>query len=439
MQKFFTPKTIAVIGVSKDPNKIGSVIFNNLYKHFRTFPINLHEMSIYGERCYASVKNIPEPVDLAIIAIPSQFVLKAVKECGEKKIKNIVIISSGFKETGNIKLEKELFLLLKKYNIKCVGPNCLGLLDSHSGLDCLFLPQKKLSRPKHGSISFVSQSGALGAAILDMLASDDFGLAKFISYGNATNLSETDYLEYLDKDPQTKVICLYVEGIMNGKKFIDTAKKINKPIIVIKGGRFSYSAKAAMSHTGSMAGSYDIYKGAFKQSNLIIADSIEEMFDIAKLFDKLQHVNGKKIQVITNGGGFGVLTIDAIEENGLPLAELSEDSKKSLKSIMPKNVAVSNPLDLVGDADNDRYDLALNACIADKKVDIIMVIILPQTPKINTGIVGVIKKYYGKRPIIAISVGGKEAHDLYCSLERENIPVFFSPSDAVRALKKFLR
>lgn len=436
MQKFFTPKSIAVIGVSKDPKKIASVIFNNL-KNFKTYPVNPNEKVVQGRACYPSVFDIDDIVELAIIAIPSQYVVKAVEDCGKKGIKNVIIISSGFKEIGNIRLEYELYKTLEKYKIKCIGPNCLGVYDAHSKLDSLFLPVSQMTRPGSGSISFVSQSGALGSALVDLASYEEYGFAKFISYGNAVNVSETDLLEFLGRDEQTQVICLYIEGIKNGKRFMEVAKRISKPIIVIKGGKFEKSSKAALSHTGSLAGSYEVYKGAFKQSNIIIAEDLQEMFHIAKLFTSLPNPKGKKVQVITNGGGYGIVTTDSLEENKIQLSELEEKTTKRLKALFPKICSISNPMDLVGDATNERYSIAIDACMRDKNVDLLLVIALPQTPLITKEIIQEFKKYKNQKPMIFIVTGGIKTQPFVNEL-RNDFPVFQFPSDAVRAVKKFI-
>ncbi len=439
MQKFFTPNSVAVIGVSKNPKKVGSVIFTNLKSYSKkVIPINPKEKKIQGVKAYASVLDVKGSIDLAIISVPAQFAIKVIDQCGRKGIKHVIIVTSGFKEIGNDRLDHELYKTLEKYKIKCVGPNCLGIYDAHSGFDSLFLPITQMKRPKKGGISFISQSGALGSALVDLAAYEEFGFAKFISYGNATNLSESDYLEYLGKDPKTKIICLYIEGIKDGKKFMKVAKNIKKPIIVIKGGKTERGSKATMSHTGSLAGSFEVYKGAFKQSNIIIADSLAELFHIAKMFDKLTHKKGKRVQVITNGGGYGIVTTDALEENNVELAELSEKTRKRLVALFPKICAIHNPMDLVGDATDERYSIAIDACMRDRNIDALLIILLPQTPLITKKIIYELKKYQNKKPMAFVVTGGQKTLPFVREMEKNGFPVFQYPSEAVRAMKKFI-
>ena len=440
MQNFFTPKSIAVIGVSKNPKKVGSIILSNLLQSYKKkiIPINPKQKKIQGQKAYSSVLDYKGKIDLAVIAVPAQFVIQVIEQCGKKGIKNVIIVSSGFREIGNERLEHELYKSLEKNKIKCIGPNCLGVYDAHSGLDSLFLPISQMKRPKAGNISFISQSGALGSALVDLAAYEDFGFAKFVSYGNATNLGETELLEYLSKDKQTKIICMYIEAIKNGKKFMKVAKQTKKPIIVIKGGRSEKGSKATVSHTGSLAGSYEVYKGAFKQSNVIIVDSLAEMFHVAKLFDKLSTPKGKRVQVITNGGGYGIITTDAIEENQIPLADLSSKTTKRLTALFPKICSINNPMDLVGDATNERYRIAIDACMRDPKIDILLIILLPQTPLISKSVIKELVKFQNKKPMAFIVTGGERTKPFVKEMEKHNLAVFQYPSEAVKALKKFI-
>jgi acetate---CoA ligase (ADP-forming) len=407
MKNFFRPKSIAVIGASNNPDKIGRIIFDQLTAKFRAYPINPKRKRIAGKLAYKSVLDVKGRIDLAVIAVPARFVIAALEDCGKKGIKNVVIVSSGFKEIGNLDLDLKLKSTLAKHKIKCVGPNCLGVYDAHSGLDSLFLPVSSLPRPKKGGISFLSQSGAVGSVVLDLLAYEGFGFAKFVSYGNATNLDETDYLEFLGKDPQTKVICMYIEGIQDGRKFLRVAKKIKKPIIVIKGGQSDRGSKATLSHTGSLAGSWEVYQGAFRQAGVILAETVEQMFQIAKLFERLPFPNGQRAQIITNGGGYGIITTDAIEKVGIQMAKMQKQSHDFLVHHVPKIVTISNPMDLVGDATNERYDLALKISNSDKNTDLIFLILLHQTPGITHDIAKIIRKHRKKSRLLSFPLAGK--------------------------------
>ena len=447
LDKFFNAQSVAVIGAAREDGKIGNVIFKNFLRpefRGRVFPVNPNVDEILGKKSYPSIKDIPEKVELAVIAVPAAIVPKVIDDCGKKGVKHVIIISAGFKEIGNTKLDIELEKAMKKYGIKAIGPNCLGIYDSESRIDTLFLPQDRLRRPKRGGISFVSQSGASGSAILDLAAKDGFGFAKFISYGNAMNVDESDLIEYLGNDPKTRVICLYVEGIRDGKKFLDICKKVSevKPIIAIKGGITEAGKKAALSHTGALAGSAEIYFGAFKQAGIIRAETLEEMFDIVNIFEKaMTKPKGKRIQVITNGGGFGILCADAISTLGLGMAKLSAAAKKELKKTFPPIAVIDNPMDLLGDATTERYRLAIDACMKDKGIDLLLIIVLTQTPLIEKEkIVSILSDYNNqhKKPIVVIITGSEYSEKVKQEIEEKGIPCFRFPFCAVKAIKKLI-
>ncbi len=445
LDNFFKARSVAVIGVSRDPNKVGHVIFRNFIDggfEGSFYAVNPEAEEILNRKSYSSVLKIPGKVDMAIVAVPSEHVLAVVKDCAKKKIHDLIIITSGFKETGNYELDRKLEKLLEKHRIRCIGPNCLGTFDAYTKLDSLFLPRYRLKRPDEGVISFVCQSGAVGSSILDLATEEGYGFSKFISYGNAMSVDESDLLEYLGNDKNTRVICLYIEAVRNGKKFLEVAKRVSrkKPIIALKGGTTEQGAKATLSHTGSLAGSADIYFGAFKQAGIIRAETLEDMFHYAEILSKCVKPKGNRIQIITNGGGYGILAADAAVKNDLQLSSFSMDSATELKKRLPPLITIVNPLDLLGDATTERYKIALDACIKDTAIDSIVLIALYQTPLITTDIVDVIVEAADlkKKPIAVVSAGGEFTEVLKKSLDENNIPTYTFPEQAVKALSKLV-
>lgn len=446
LEPFFSPKSIAIIGASAKEGKIGNVIFSNFVRSFRgkIYPINQHEEQIFGVKCFKSIKEIKEEIDAAVIAIPALAVPKALAECGQKKVKAVTIISAGFKEIGNEKLEAELEKVMKQYTqTKVIGPNCLGVFDSKSGVDMLFLPNERLGRPKQGTTSFISQSGALGSAILDWDAMKGYGINKFISYGNAAEISETELLDYLGQDESTKVIVAYFEGIHNGKKFFETLKRIceTKPVIVLKGGISEKGALAVKSHTASMAGNHEVFLAALKQCNAIIAESMEEVFDFARVLTTEPAPKGKRVQIITDGGGYGVLATDALSKEGMEFAEMSEARKETIRKACPNYAVVKNPIDLTGDANNERYKIAVEQAMQDENVDAILTILLFQLPSLDEKIVEDMQKISATKtkPMLFISAGGIFSEKQRQRMEAGGDSTFQSPFDAAKALKTLVQ
>ncbi|MBU5537345.1 MAG: CoA-binding protein [Candidatus Aenigmatarchaeota archaeon] len=446
LDNFFNAQSVAIIGVSRDPNKVGHVIFRNFIDggyRGKIFVVNPNAENILNYRSYASVLDIPEKIELAIVAVPAEIVPKVLEECGRKKIQNIIIISAGFKEVGNYKLEKKLENVIKRYKLRVIGPNALGVFDAYSRIDSLFLPRFRMSRPKEGVISFVCQSGAVGSSIVDLATAEGYGFAKFISYGNAVDVDESDLIDYLGDDENTKVICLYIEAVKDGRKFLEVCKKVSKkkPIIAIKGGVTEAGAKATLSHTGSLAGSAEIYFGVFKQSGIIRAENLEDMFNFAKILEKCIPPKGGRVQVMTNGGGYGILAVDAMAKNGVELAKLSNETKKELRKNLPKIINIENPLDLVGDATSARYKLCIDACMKDENIDILLIIVLVQTPLIATDIVDILIEANDlkKKPIVVVSAGGEYTEVMRRNLEENGIPTYTYPEDAVRAIQQLVK
>lgn len=441
---FFNPKSIAVIGASEDPNKVGHAILLNFVNNFKgeVFAINPNAEKVLGLKCYKSILDVQRHVELAIVAVPPKIANHAVYECIQKKAEAIIIITAGYREIGPIGIhrEAELKSIIHNKKTRVMGPNCIGILDLHSNINTLFSPEYKLERNIAGDISIISQSGAFGTAMLDYAAEKNIGISKFISYGNAVDVDEVDLINYLVNDKKTKTILLYVEGVRNGRLFYETLKKARKkkPIIVLKAGRSEEGAKAAISHTGSLAGSYNIFNAALKQAGVIEALNIEELFDFAKIFTYLEPRKGENVAIITNGGGFGVLSADACIQENLKLAEFEKSTIKNLEKILPDYATIHNPLDVVGDATVERFDNAIRIAMDDKNVHAIVLALWLLSATLDEIIINIIVEYHkqSKKPVIVSAVGGKYTNLLINTLEKERVPVFPTSPRAMRALKK---
>jgi len=444
LKYIFNPKSIAIIGASKLSSKVGGVIIKNLVDgkfQGKVYPINPKYKEVFGLNCYSSVLEVDKKIDCAVIAIPAKFVPKVLGECGRKNIKGVIIISGGFAEVGNFELDNQIKKISDKYEMAVLGPNVLGVLNPYERVDSVFLPMYKLGRPRPGGISIITQSGAVGTCVVDLAAKYGVGIAKFISYGNGTVIDESDLLEFLEHDKQTDQILLYIEGIKNGRKLLDISKRVNKkkPIVVLKAGRSEKASKAAVSHTGNIAGSYLAYKSAFRQAKLITANSLDELFGFVKIFNQ-PLPKGDKIGIITNGGGLGVLTTDVLEEKKLDLAEFSDETKKRLRKIIPSYATAQNPLDVIADADSEVYSSVLDIMLNDKNINAIIVIVLFQAPAIDERLINVLIKDSDRRkkPIIAMAVGGEYTDGHRKILDSYGIPTYKSPSNAVNALRKLV-
>ncbi|AEC51795.1 hypothetical protein PNA2_0879 [Pyrococcus sp. NA2] len=445
----FYPRSVAVVGASHVPGKVGNAILRSLASNFngKIYAVNVKggEIEVNGKKfkVYKSIKDIPDEVDVAVIAVPARFVPDVIDECGEKGVKGAVVISAGFKEAGRADLEEELVKRAKKWGIRVVGPNCLGVTNLENGFDCNFNPPERQARPRFGPIAFMSQSGAFGAAILDWAARHDVGMSKFISLGNMADLDESDFMLYLKDDPKTKVITAYIEGVKDGRKFFNVAKETTKvkPVIILKAGRTEAGAKAAASHTGSLAGSYRIYEAAFEQSGVLMAKSMRQLFNYAKALAMQKPAKGDRVAIVTNGGGAGVMMSDGLLERGLKLAELSEETREKFRNAieegkLPEHMSYANPVDVIGDAPSSRYELAMRYVLEDPNVDVLVVIALFQSPALDEGITDVMEKVteYGK-PIVFVAPGGEFPEKMGREIEKKaGVPVFESVEDGVDAV-----
>jgi acetyltransferase len=435
---FFNPKSVAVIGASDKKGKVGNDIITALIDSFSgtIYPVNLTDKKVGGLKSYPSLLKIPNPVDLAVIVIPAQFVLPTIEECGKMGCKNIVIISAGFRELGDegMKLEEKIYQVAKKYKIRILGPNCLGYISTQVPINVSFAP----SMPSKGDVAFFSQSGALGAAVLDMAEAQSFGIGHFVSLGNKLDINEVDLLNYFNQDKKTKVILSYLEDIRDGRKFMDVASIVTKrkPIIMLKSGKTEKGQKAVSSHTGSLAGSAQAYHTAFSQSGVLEANGLEDFFNLAKGFSSQPLPGGNRVAIITNAGGPGIILTDLLPQNGLELAEITSATQKRLKPKLPVAASVKNPIDVLGDAGEDRYILAVKEAIRDKNVDAIIISLTPQKAtnvgKIAEEIGKLAKKT--KKTIIFCFMGEAQITKHYKIFNKYSIPLYRFPNQAVNVL-----
>jgi len=447
LEPFFKPKSIAVIGASRNPAKIGyqllrSIILAGYDKPI--YPINPKADEILGLKAYPSILEVEDEVDLAVIAVPAPIVPKVTEECGKKGVKCVIVISGGFKEVGGegAKLEEEVVKIAKKYGMRLMGPNCIGVYNPHTKIDTLFLPREKALRPKAGKIAFISQSGAMGVAFLDWLAIEEVGISVFISYGNKADVDEIDLLEYLMKDENTRVVTMYLEEISKGREFIEVARKVSmkKPIVAIKAGRTRAGAKAVSSHTGALAGKDEIIQAAFKKAGIIRAYETHELFDYARALAAEKIAWGERIVIVTDGGGAGVMATDKLTDKargvGLKLAKLSEETIRELKEILPPFGIPYNPVDLTGNATPEMYRQVLEVVARDEEVDGIVTIVLIHPPGMNEKIVDEVSKVFEKtdKPILVAATGGTPTQKVLLEFQRRGIPSYPEVERAVKAM-----
>ncbi|HDN84549.1 MAG TPA: CoA-binding protein, partial [Candidatus Aerophobetes bacterium] len=389
---------------------------------------------------YPDLKEIPAKVDLCIVVVPAVYVIPVIEDCGEKGVSSAVVITAGFKETGKkgAELESKLAKIAKDLGVRILGPNVLGIIDTHSNLNASFAP----TYPPSGNIAFISQSGALGCAVLDQCRGEGVGLSKFISLGNKMDLDEVDFISYLKDDPQTKVILGYLESIERGKEFIRVAKKVvkEKPIIMIKSGRSKAGRKAASSHTGALSGADEAYDVAFKEIGIIRAKTLTEAFEMARGFSSQPVPGGDRVLLLTNAGGAGIMATDACEDYSLNLTSLTEDSVKKLKEKLPPASSISNPLDILGDADPDRYRLALDTVLQDPNLDAIILLLTPQTTTNPEGVAKVIDELTKKKEktILSCFMGGEMVNPAISILNKAKVPNYKEPEAAVRVLRNMI-
>lgn len=447
LEAFFDPKSVAVIGASTSPEKLGYAVLENLvnggYAEVgKIFPINPKADEILGQKAYPTVLDVPDEIDLAVIVIPYPYVPAVLEECGKKKIPGVVVISAGFREAGMEGLERELELveIAKKYQFRLIGPNCLGIIDTFTPINASF----SAGTPPQGPMAFMSQSGALGTAILDWAQAGRLGLAKFVSLGNKADVSEIDLLKAWADDVDTNVILMYSEGLPNGQEFIKVARRVTKkkPVVAIKSGVTKAGSRAVSSHTGSLAGSEQAYQAAFRQAGVLRATDMASMFDMALALGYQPLLKGDRIVIVTNAGGPGILATDAIERSGMRLARLEVKSIQALEKFLPDAASAANPVDVLGDARSDRYRFALDIVSKDPNVDGIMVVLTPQAMteiEDTARAVGSLSHEIDK-PVLACFMGEAKVKRGIKVLREYDVPNFSFPEQAAlgfRAMSQY--
>ena len=442
LKNFLYPKTVAVIGASADRKKIGNQILRNLIDNGfkgKIYPINTKEKSVEKIKAFSSITLIRDKVDLVIISIPAEHVFSEIEKCAHLGLKNIIIISAGFNEIGGVGKLRELKLkeYAKKHQLNVLGPNCFGIINTEINLNATFAKPKN----KKGNIAFISQSGAICSAVLDWSQDKNLGFSKFISLGNKSGIDENDLFDYFVKDKKTDFIVAYLEEVKDGQRFIETVAKLSKvkPVAILKSGLSEAGAEAAISHTGSLAGSSVSFQAGLKRSGAISLGNLEEMFDLLAFYAHKKKLKNNKLAIISNAGGPLVVTIDSLADAGIGLTDFSSGLKKDLQKILPPTVTVRNPLDLIGDADARRYEVALEKVLTSSDCGAILVLLTPQTSteieKTAEVIIGLSKKHKDKL-ILTSFMGGKEVKSARKIFEENNIINFDYPNKAVNVLKK---
>jgi acetyl coenzyme A synthetase (ADP forming)-like protein len=437
---FFAPRGVAVIGASQDPTKLGYGLARNLVQS--NFQGAVHFVNPKGGRLlsrpiYPNISQVPDPVDLAILLIPARFIPQSLAECGARGIRAVVIGSGGFRETGpeGAALEEQCVRIARQQGMRLLGPNCIGLLDTHLPIDATFLPPPG---PLPGDVAFISHSGAICAAVIDWARGQGFGLSRLVSLGNQADVNETDTLAPVAADPFTRVLTLYLEGVSDGRRFVEEASRVAriKPVIALKVGRFSSGQRAVASHTGALAGQENAFNAAFRRAGVIRADTSEEMFDWARALAWCPPPNGRAVAVLTNAGGPGVTAADALEASGMKLAQLEPATKEAMKNLLPAAASLHNPVDMLASASPEQYAACLRLLLDDQTVDAAMVI-LPPPPMFTAGAVAkaLIPIIHGaEKPVVVALMGERLIQEAVEHFRAARVPEYRFPERAASAL-----
>ncbi len=443
LDAILSPKSIAVVGATNRTNSIGLAVFTNILKGGYKgvlYPVNPTALSVSSVRAYPSLLDIPDSVDMAVIIVPAPIVPSVIDQAAEKGVKGLVVVTGGFKEVGaeGKKLEQQILGQLRRHGIHMVGPNCLGVLNTAKEVSMNASFSQRM--PQHGNIAFISQSGALCTAVLDYAEARNIGFSKFISFGNKADINEIDLLKYLKDDPETEVIAMYLEDITDGREFIETAREIiwktKKPLLAIKSGRSAEGAKAAASHTGSLAGSDIAYDCILNQSGILRVDTMNELFDSAFAFSHQPVPRGRRIGIVTNAGGPGIMATDSAVRHGLELARFSDETKEAIRKNVSPMANIANPVDTIGYAHHEQFEAVIRAVIKDDNVDGAIVMLTPAaiTDILETAQIIPNVTRDTDKPILCSFMGVVDVTAGMEYLQRHGVPVYNFPENPVRAM-----
>ena len=444
---FFEPRSIAVVGASPKPGSIGRAIVENLMRSFKgkLYPVNPKYDEILGLKAYPSISKIPDEVDIAVIAVRAQIVPMIAEDAGKKGVRGLIVVSGGFAEAGaeGKRLQEELLSIAKAHRMRVIGPNCIGVYNAVTGVDTFFLPWERMRRPHKGPIAIISQSGAFLASVMDWAAEEGIGISKAVNFGNKVDVDEVDLISYFGDDDDIKVIIAYLEDIKpgRGRRFIEVAREVirekGKSIVLLKAGRTSAGARAASSHTAALAGSYEVFRAAMKQAGVLEVDDPIRLFDAAKALASLNPPRGKRVGIVTNAGGPGVIATDTLVRLGLEVPQFTEKLQEKLRRVFPARVSTGNPVDLTGDATPEDFEKALKLVIDSDEVDMVMVLSLMQPPTMDLSVADRIADIAWRRkdkPVAVVTIGSEYAKSLREYLENRGIPVYDFPDRAAFAL-----
>ncbi len=443
LQFFFNPRSVAIIGASRDSHKLGYGVVNNLPEHHyrgQIYPVNPRAREVLGYECYPNIAEVPKPVDLAILIVPARIVADTIAQCGEAGVPAAIVVSGGFSEIGpeGEQREKELTETAARYGMRILGPNCIGAIDTHTPVNTTFVN----GMPRIGDIAFVSQSGAVVAAVIDWARGAGVGFSRMVSLGNSADVNETEMLAEMAADPESRVITGYLEGVADGRTFMEVASEaaIKKPVGMVKVGLGESGARAVASHTGALAGSSQAYDAAFRKAGVLRASSLEELFDWARALAWQPLPKGNRVAVLTNAGGPGILAVDALEAAGLTLAPLTDATREYLRTRCPAHSSVRNPVDILAGSGPATYARALDALLADETVDAAVVIQAPQDWFFPTSLAEVIGEVAAgsKKPVLACLMGLASTGDALKILHRQRIPNYAFPERVATSLAAML-